>query len=384
MSHDSPMLWQAPECARAVEYSPVLLEEIRRHALEAFFAVPRGGAETGGVLYGRHGERRVRILAWRPLECEHLSGPSFVLSPGDHERLARLIAAPGTDPALEGLAPIGWYHSHTRSGIFLSAADLEIHARHFPEPWQIALVLRPGVLETRAGFFVRDAGGVLKTEASYREFEVAPLAIPEAPAPAAPEPEPETEPKPATLLELPRFLTAAPPPRARIRGAWWLVPVLVAVGAGGFFAWDRWAPAGNPSPVWITVTDRAGQLEVRWNPEEGAVRDALSAKLQLEDGALHSVGELAPAQLRGGLFAYAPQSAQVEVRLTIERPGGKRAEGAATFRGQPPPVHELRQRNELLEKELLQARTEMINQAIQIHSLRATVNNLKAAAKRRP
>ena len=36
---------------------------------------------------------------------------------------------------------MGWYHSHTRSEIFLSDADLEIHNRYFPEPWQVALVL---------------------------------------------------------------------------------------------------------------------------------------------------------------------------------------------------------------------------------------------------
>ena len=164
-------VWQAPGCAWTVEYPPALMEQVRRQVLEAFFAVPRGGAEAGGVFYGSREGGRVRITAFRALECEHRSGPTFTLSPADHARLAGLVAAP------VGLAAVvGWYHSHTRAEVFLSPDDLELHERYFPEPWQVALVLRPGAMVTRAGFFVRDADGVLKADASPLEFVVQPLA----------------------------------------------------------------------------------------------------------------------------------------------------------------------------------------------------------------
>ncbi len=132
-------VWQAPGCAWTVEYPPALMERVRRHVLEAFFAVPRVGAEAGGVLYGAHEGACVRITAFRPLECEHRSGPSFTLSPADHARFAELVAATSGAGAA-----VGWYHSHTRAEICLTPEDLELHQRYFPEPWQVALVLRPG------------------------------------------------------------------------------------------------------------------------------------------------------------------------------------------------------------------------------------------------
>ena len=62
-----------------------------------------------------------------------------------------------------GLRPVGWYHSHTRSEIFFSDADLEIHKHFFPEPWQVALVMKPHTFQpTRAGFFFREADGVIR------------------------------------------------------------------------------------------------------------------------------------------------------------------------------------------------------------------------------
>ena len=224
-------VWQAPGCAWTVEYPPALMEQVRRQVLEAFFAVPRGGAEAGGVLYGSREGGRVRITAFRPLECEHRGGPSFTLSPADHARLAQLVAAPG------GLTvAVGWYHSHTRSEILLSPEDLELHARYFPEPWQVALVLRPGAMVTRAGFFVRDADGVLKADASPLEFVVQPLAATEregetaALRAAGGGGEGENLPPPSLPISIPPL---SPPPRPA-------GPRLPLSSAGWRFACWRW------------------------------------------------------------------------------------------------------------------------------------------------
>src|SRR5690349_15502182 len=46
------VVWRAPECPLAVEYSPAVMDEIRLEVVRAFCAFPRGGAETGGVLFG--------------------------------------------------------------------------------------------------------------------------------------------------------------------------------------------------------------------------------------------------------------------------------------------------------------------------------------------
>src|SRR5215475_345259 len=118
--------WTTPECPFVIEYLPKVLDDIRLAVVDAFFSLPRGGAEIGGVLLGRHDRGRVLITDSVALECEHAFGPSFTLSKPDLARLGELLASLRKHPA--GVV-VGWYHSHTRSEIFLNDADQEIHKR---------------------------------------------------------------------------------------------------------------------------------------------------------------------------------------------------------------------------------------------------------------
>ena len=177
--------WQVPECRFLIEYSLPILDEIRRISVDAFFSLPRGGAEIGGILFGAHGDDTVRIQAYRPMACEHAFGPGFVLSDKDKAQLTAQFDELRRDPGLRGMEVVGWYHSHTRSEIFLSDADLNVYREFFPEPWQIALVLRPsGMKPTRAGFFFRAADGSIHSEASYHEFIAGAHPAPHSAAPA--------------------------------------------------------------------------------------------------------------------------------------------------------------------------------------------------------
>jgi len=155
-----------------MECSSAVLEEIRRE-VERAAKSRRGELETGGVLFGVHEPERIRILVAKPLPCEHAMGPGYVLSQKDETRLAQLILGPATDPELTGMEPLGWYHSHLRSRIFLSERDLEIHARYFAAPFQIALVVRrERDRPLRAGIFFRDASGAMPAEAGCEEFSI--------------------------------------------------------------------------------------------------------------------------------------------------------------------------------------------------------------------
>src|SRR5580700_9710353 len=180
--------WSTLECPFTIEYSPRALDDIRLAVVDAFFSLPRGGAEIGGILCGNWDGGRLTITDYAALDCEHAFGPSFALSPRDETHLAGLLAASSGN----GLQPVGWYHSHTRSEIFLSDADQEIHRRFFPEPWQVALVLKPHTFHpARAGFFFREGDGGIHAEASYQEFALTPLLVTPEPsgAPVAVEPE---------------------------------------------------------------------------------------------------------------------------------------------------------------------------------------------------
>jgi proteasome lid subunit RPN8/RPN11 len=208
--------WSVPQCPFTIQCSARVLDDIRLAIVDAFFSLPRGGAEIGGLLLGRYERDRLLISGYRPLECEHAFGPSFTLSERDFARLRDMLAAAGTKPGEP--QPVGWYHSHTRSEIFLSDADREIHEHYFRQPWQVAMVLRPHTFHpTRAGFFFREADGHIRTEESYQEIQLTPLALPAASgdrAPASPEPAPVASPTPPLAGTPPPAATPpTPPPR---------------------------------------------------------------------------------------------------------------------------------------------------------------------------
>ena len=298
-------LWTTPQCSFAIEYFPRVLDDIRLAVVDAFFSLPRGGAEIGGILLGSHEAKRVLIADYQPLDCEHAFGPGFTLSERDRMQLAELLAAERP----RELQPVGWYHSHTRSDIFLSDTDLEIYHQYFPEAWHVALVMKPHTFQpARAGFFFRGAGGAIHATASYREFVLQPLAVRPLPAPgpplephpeqlvlptsgnvialaaepveevAAPEPvsqpdpepaidveaaaaeaaaeaasEPEPEPEPETeparavsVPDLPRFLQAGPA-RAPFWSRRWVKAVAAvllgsAIGSAGYLTRQSWLP----------------------------------------------------------------------------------------------------------------------------------------------
>ncbi len=190
--------WRIGQCAFLLQCSPAVLHDIRAQ-VERGRALPHGGREVGGVLFGVQQQGRLCLLAARPLACEHAFGPGFVLSEKDEERLRHLLAAPSADPGLNGLQALGWYHSHLRSKIFLSDRDRQVQARYFPGAAQVALVVHPrsdGVV--RAGFFFEEPSGAMRTEAAYEEFTIdapAPKAAPAKAAPPARRPQPrETAP----------------------------------------------------------------------------------------------------------------------------------------------------------------------------------------------
>ena len=169
------LLWAVPECPYRVTIAAPVINEIRILAIEAFYSVPRGGVEIGGVFFGVREPGTLHIRAHRQIPCQYSTGPSFTLSVKDQLGLSGLLDQAPADPDLAGMMPLGWYHSHTRSEVFLSPADLQLYSEFFPERWQIALVLKPTNLQpTRAGFFFRDRFGAVKSDASVQEFKLEP------------------------------------------------------------------------------------------------------------------------------------------------------------------------------------------------------------------
>jgi len=372
-----------------IDYSATVVEDICALAVEGLSRLRRGGMEVGGILFGIHRGQHVQILTSRPLPCEHAYGPSFVLSPQDHQDLAGVLEAASYDAALRGLEPVGWYHSHTRSEICLTEEDLDLYQRHFPEPWQVAMVIRPAQFgPCRVGFFFREDDGGVRAEASYLEFSVRPRRRP-APAhlaerrpqvpPAAGSGDlpvsangleaPHREPSPAPV---PSFAQMAP--RRSLAWIGWLVVLCAVLATAAYGTRNLWRPSPLET-LSLRVIDLDGQLIIEWDRAAAPVRQAARATCEILDGAQRKSIEMEGERLREGSITYARISDSVDVRLRVERPRAAPLEEYIRFLGQPPPVRPtpdqaetLRQRDEL-RQQVERMRAELARKNAQIRLL---------------
>ena len=344
-----------------IEYALAVMEEICANAVEGLYRFRHGGVEVGGVLFGEADGEVVRILAFRPLDCEHAFGPRFVLSERDRANLKNLLHPGQSDADRPEISrPVGWYHSHTRSGIELSPRDVEIYDSYFPLRWQVALVIRPenyGV--GRAGFFVRGRDNVVHAGPSHDEFAVRPNRQPNLP-PDEPEPEPGGEasggesapaqepdapPKPSRWIldeeatddapaggpPLPGF--ALSPPRSLRKWASMLIAMLLA-GASIFGAVRYWQTSAPPEPLALWVADMGGQLLIEWDQKAHPIRAAESATLEIQDGKEYTELRIDGARLREGSVDYVRRSDIVDVRLRVHA-AGRETEEFIRFVGPP-------------------------------------------------
>jgi proteasome lid subunit RPN8/RPN11 len=363
--------WSVAESPITIEYSLIVIEEMRHAVAEGFQRLSRGGIEVGGILYGTREERTLRILAMRPIACEHARGPAFLLSDKDRKGLNEQLTADAQDSHLEGLVSLGWFLSHTRSEIALSDSDLELYSIFFPAPWQVTLVVRPGRGGSmRAGFFVREADGTVKSENSYLEFnfpERSTGLVERAPSPRServpgerrtnalpkfegPRPEAfqssagagavaavrrEIPPPPeiaAPSFGQPKYLPSPPPKRKWPWLVGWAVLVLLAV----VFGLRYWMFRPAIEPISLAVVEREGQLRIEWNHTSRPVNAAVRGTLVINDGSNTQTFALSPRELTAGSYTYVRKTGDVEVRMSVEDAEGGKVQEASRFLGQPP------------------------------------------------
>ncbi len=232
-------VWTAPGAIATVTYSLPLFHEIDFTVNEGYRKISHGGVEVGGLLFGSIDRDGTRIDAFRPIACDHASGPSFVLSDGDLERLVVQLDAMASDPELASLKPIGWFLSRTRSPLQLMEREMVLFDHFFPEPGMLTVMVKPERFQpTRFTFLVRDREGKIARGAGPqpvilplpgRGTSSADQSVPATPAPvvnsAPPEsvespnppeapPEPQAE-APVLPEDLPAAAKPEPPPLAQ-------------------------------------------------------------------------------------------------------------------------------------------------------------------------
>ena len=301
-----------------------LLTTIWDQVNEGLRAVPRGGAEVGGLVLGRPSQSGI-ILAEEvvPIQTEYRFGPSFRLSDVDVTGIQTLMASIQKDPSK---AVVAFYRSRTRNDSRSQESDAELLAilerahTSFSSNFHYYIAFTPlSKMSMTASVSLRkdegwddwqhmtlrsnpmSASEPIEIEAPKAAPAAAPapepattrqppapppashaeprsLNYPEPYAPPQPPPRALANPEPHSLAypgSQPGWMQAAPPPPElmsrlrRVPGAWYVAGaiLLAAIGLGGYLRFS-----GQPQPR-VTFTDNP----VRVPTPSGAVRTGFSA-----------------------------------------------------------------------------------------------------------
>lgn len=325
------------EPSRAIDCPVSVLQNLRAAILEQFNSSPHGGRELVGVLFGTHQGAELRIAMCCTGASENGGSPGGTIEE-TKQAISGVIAASHQQQELAGKEPVGWFRAHPRSDLNLTEADVEMANALFPQPWQVALVMRPAnSATTRVRFYFREHEGPWTAECAVREFTLPPAELASAPAYAAlPAPGGEgaggelapiepPQPPMSSLLDQPERRSGPRFPIAAIVAA-------LALAAGGAYYYYGFS---GPRALGLSVqaTDSPSQVRVAWNRMSAPVRDARSGYLEIADGGESERVDLDHEQLQIGYVNHQRRSGAVTVRLVVAEDGGPPAEETAQFAG---------------------------------------------------
>jgi len=169
MSDD--LIWRPQGKALSVHLSSAALSELSAE-LPRDLATGSGRVpECGGLLLGyarQSGEEwLVRVEQLVPMDIEHARGESWTLSGSDRKRLeqyVRRFAKPS-----ESVALVGWYRTHSRSGLYLDQHDFNLFSDFFRHDASIGILASPR--DRKGGIFFWEDGDIQRT-APYLTFDI--------------------------------------------------------------------------------------------------------------------------------------------------------------------------------------------------------------------
>jgi len=356
-------LWEVPGKRASVQISLDVVDRLQQDVMRGFGAVPKRGAEIGGILLGvvEKGSSVVRVGDYEMVPIEYKRGPSYVLSPEDAEVFDGALRELGSD---SGMRPVGYFRSHTRDGVGLGEEDLDLLSRDFPQPDAIVLLIRPfGTKPSIAGFYFRENGkfqsGPPLLEFPFRRKDLAPdEAVPAAPLPdrprvPAPPPRaiPRTDPDrpeeqpgeqvlgqqakrwplqsppsneaevadPMDTFEASGFVAKRPKSGKRRRLLWLplsFIFLLIGILLGFLAALSM--RLSDPYNVSLRVKQQGSDLQVTWNRQSQAIRTAQRGVLTIEDGSFTRPTNVGTSELQSGsVVVYHPVTNHVRFRLDL-------------------------------------------------------------------
>jgi hypothetical protein len=307
-----------------------VLDRLASEIMRGFGAVPKRGAEVGGLLLGTiqpGSPAIVRIEDFEPVPCHYRRGPSYLFTEDDSAAFEQAFEHSKPDPS-RSIYAVGYFRGHTRDGLSLAPEDVALLDQFFPGPAHLALLVKPfGTKVSMAGFFVREDGVFPETTPLEFPFGRRELTGEEPPPqPSLLERRPRTDdsgpPAPSSEAAYPGRLLAESKPR----GSWVWIPlsfIFLLLGAAlGYQASVNMrgrSTAGSPQDysLSLSVAKTGGNLTVRWDGQAAAVRAAQRGLLEIDDSGYTRSVQLDAAQLQNGSLIYRSSTRTVHFRLTV-------------------------------------------------------------------
>jgi hypothetical protein len=363
-------VWQVPGKPVAVHLHLGVIDGLLPEIMRGLGAVPKRGAEVGGLLIGTiepGNPSIVRVNDFECVECAYKRGPSYLFTDEDGPEFEAACKRRQPDASPNAYA-VGYFRSHTRDGLSMTPEDIEIMDEFFPDAAQVALLIKPFASKvSQAGFFFRENGlisGGTALEFPFRRRELTGEDSPprrtlteraaERGAERAARPRrsrelfPETGGDPGQPIDREqarfdparfepvgfgpaRFDPARPDPDSGLNAAtprllrWMWIPVsllflLLGAALGFQAAISMGRSGGNAAEEFnlaLNVTRTGENLSVKWNPNSPAVRAAQRGVLEIEDGGSAKSVELDSQYLQTGAITYNNMTGTVHFRLVV-------------------------------------------------------------------
>jgi hypothetical protein len=342
-------VWEVAGKPLKVHLHLEVVDRLAGEVMRGFGAVPKRGAEVGGVLIGtiESGDPTiVRIEDFEPVDCDYTRGPSYLLGGGDQEAFEDACARWRQDASPQAYA-VGYFRSHTRDAMALSSEDVDLMNRWFSAPSQVALLIKPFATKVSpAGFFFREDGVFQPATLLEFPFRRRELSGEEAPPRRsmmergprsrdlrstipAPVQEFEDEEDYSDAEPIPQsehaYATTAPA-KSRLRSGWVWMPlsfiflllgVLLGFQAALTMGSKVNAGGGSDFPLSLSVSRTGDNLSVKWDRQAAAVRAAPRGVIEITDGTQTLTRDLDAAQLQNGNLIYRNSSNAVRFRLSV-------------------------------------------------------------------
>jgi TonB family protein len=220
-------LWETPGKGLRIYASPERVDLLQTQVLSAAEPLPKGGVEVGGILLGRTqlggGYITAFIDDFEPVRCAYRKGPQYSFTVEDAGNFEEALARCESDTT-RGLSVIGYYRSHNRDDLYLSADDLDLIQHLFSAQDKVFLIIKTlPIRACTAGFFFWE-GARIQSEFTQLEVPLGPLRS-----------QCSTSPRPATMETLEELLAllASPTERDLKSDTLWPAPQSVSPNSPG-------------------------------------------------------------------------------------------------------------------------------------------------------